>query len=44
MYSRYAEKLRWKVEVMSLSEADAGGFKEIVAQISGMTGFFPLEI
>jgi peptide chain release factor 1 len=35
MYSRYAEGRKWRVEVMSLSEADAGGFKEIVAQISG---------
>ncbi|MBN2428686.1 MAG: peptide chain release factor 1 [Deltaproteobacteria bacterium] len=43
MYSRYAEKLRWKVEVMSLSEADAGGFKEIVAQISGGMVFSRLK-
>ena len=35
MYTRYAEDHKWKVEVMSFSEADAGGFKEIVAQISG---------
>jgi peptide chain release factor 1 len=35
MYARYAEARKWKVEVMSLSEADAGGFKEVVAQISG---------
>ena len=35
MYTRYAEARKWKVEVMSFSEADAGGFKEIVAQISG---------
>ncbi len=35
MYTRYAEARKWKVEVMSLSEADAGGFKEVVAQISG---------
>jgi peptide chain release factor 1 len=35
MYSRYAETRRWKVEVLSLSEAAAGGFKEIVALVSG---------
>jgi len=35
MYSRYAEGKRWKVEVMSLSEAAAGGLKEIVALVSG---------
>ncbi len=35
MYSRYAETRRWKVEVLSMSEAAAGGLKEIVALISG---------
>ncbi len=35
MYSRYAERHRWKVEVLSISEAAAGGIKEAVAQISG---------
>ncbi len=35
MYSRYADRNRWKVEVMSASETDAGGFKEIIALISG---------
>ncbi|HEX5658659.1 MAG TPA: peptide chain release factor 1 [Polyangiales bacterium] len=35
MYTRYAERLRWRVEVLSSSEASAGGLKEIVALISG---------
>jgi peptide chain release factor 1 len=35
MYSRYAESRGWKVEVMSLSEASAGGIKEVIASISG---------
>lgn len=35
MYSRYADRNRWKVEVMSVSETDGGGFKEVVALISG---------
>jgi peptide chain release factor 1 len=35
MYSRYAERQRWKVEVMSESESERGGFKEIVALIEG---------
>ena len=35
MYGRYAEKMRWKVEVLSLSEASAGGLKEVVALVSG---------
>jgi peptide chain release factor 1 len=35
MYLRYAETRRWKVEVLSTSEAQAGGIKEIIALISG---------
>jgi len=35
MYSRYAESKRWKVEVLSASDAQAGGFKEIIALVSG---------
>ncbi len=35
MYSRYAQIQGWKVEVESESEADMGGYKEIVASVSG---------
>ncbi|MDT8419182.1 MAG: peptide chain release factor 1 [Desulfuromonadales bacterium] len=35
MYCRYADRNRWKVEMMSVSETDGGGFKEVVALISG---------
>ena len=35
MYVKYAERKRWKVEILSTSEGAAGGFKEIVAEISG---------
>jgi len=35
MYQHYAEGKGWKVETMSISEADAGGFKEAIVQISG---------
>jgi peptide chain release factor 1 len=35
MYSRFAERQDWKVEVLSRSEAGAGGLKEIVCSISG---------
>jgi peptide chain release factor 1 len=35
MYSRYAESRGWKVEVMSSSLADAGGFKEIIFNMTG---------
>jgi peptide chain release factor 1 len=35
MYSRYAETLRWKVEVLESSPSNLGGLKEIVAAIQG---------
>jgi len=35
MYSRYAESRNWRVEVMSSSPLGIGGFKEMIAQISG---------
>jgi peptide chain release factor 1 len=35
MYQRYAQARGWKVEVDSVSEGDAGGFKEIIASITG---------
>ncbi|HZZ34407.1 MAG TPA: peptide chain release factor 1 [Caulobacteraceae bacterium] len=35
MYERYAANHGWKVEVESASEGDAGGYKEIVASVSG---------
>lgn len=35
MYSRYAESMNWRVEVMSSSPLGIGGFKELIALISG---------
>jgi peptide chain release factor 1 len=35
MYSRYAEMNNWKIEILSTSESDLGGFKEIVFNIEG---------
>lgn len=35
MYSRYAELRHWKVDVVSASESELGGYKEIIARISG---------
>jgi peptide chain release factor 1 len=35
MYLRFAERLGWKVEIMTASEGAAGGFKEVVALIEG---------
>ena len=35
MYARYAERRRWKVDIMATSESEAGGFKEIIAEVRG---------
>ncbi len=43
MYCRYAEARGWKVEVMSLSEADAGGCKEIIALLRGHRAYSYLK-
>ncbi|HEY8297763.1 MAG TPA: peptide chain release factor 1 [Candidatus Baltobacteraceae bacterium] len=39
MYMRFAEALRMKVDVVSLSESDAGGYKEIVFTITGNAAY-----
>ncbi|RBP03287.1 peptide chain release factor 1 [Roseiarcus fermentans] len=43
MYVKYAEAKRWTVETLSMSEGTAGGYKEIVAQISGRGVFARLK-
>jgi peptide chain release factor 1 len=35
MYSRYAERKGWRVEMLSLSETGTGGIKEVIAKITG---------
>ncbi|MDC7675983.1 peptide chain release factor 1 [Asticcacaulis machinosus] len=35
MYSRYAVTQGWRVEIDSISEGDAGGYKEIIASVTG---------
>jgi len=43
MYDRYASQQGWKVEVVSTSEGDAGGYKEIIASVSGRGVFSKLK-
>jgi peptide chain release factor 1 len=43
MYVKYAESKRWTIETLSMSEGSAGGYKEIVAQISGRGVFARLK-
>ncbi|MFC3031746.1 peptide chain release factor 1 [Pseudoalteromonas fenneropenaei] len=35
MYSRFAETQKWKVEIISTNEGEHGGFKEVIANITG---------
>ncbi len=35
MYCRYAEVMKWKVEIISESPSETGGFKEVIAIITG---------
>jgi peptide chain release factor 1 len=35
MYTRYAETQRWKLEILSASEGEHGGYKEVIARVSG---------
>jgi peptide chain release factor 1 len=35
MYQRYAQSRGWRVEIESVSEGDAGGYKEIIASVEG---------
>ena len=35
MYSRFSEDKGWRLEVLNASEAEQGGYKEIVARLSG---------
>lgn len=43
MYSRYAERQGWKYEIMSSSEQQAGGYKEIIALIKGDGAYSKLK-
>jgi peptide chain release factor 1 len=35
MYSKYAENMGWKVEILSAREGEHGGYKEIISRITG---------
>lgn len=43
MYVNYAEAQRWKVEIISLNESGIGGFKEVVAMITGKGAYSKLK-
>lgn len=43
MYARYAEQKRWQVEVVSQSDGEHGGYKEIIARIMGSNVYSRLK-
>lgn len=43
MYSKYSETLGWKVQILSNSDGDHGGFKEIIARIEGKNVYSRLK-
>jgi len=43
MYTRYAERNRWQVEIVSASESDLGGYKEVIARIVGFGAYSKLK-
>jgi len=43
MYRRYAERRRWKTEVLSSSPSDIGGFKEVVLEVRGKGAYSRLK-
>ena len=43
MYSRYVEKNKWQIEILSSNIGEHGGFKEIIARISGSNVYSKLK-
>jgi peptide chain release factor 1 len=43
MYSRYAETMKWKVEIMNSNETGVGGLKEVICSIQGKGVFSQLK-
>ena len=43
MYSKYADTMRWKIEMVSLNENGLGGFKECVFMVNGQGAYSRLK-
>jgi peptide chain release factor 1 len=43
MYSRYAERMHWKIEIISSNESEVGGYKEIIAKVIGQGAYSKLK-
>ena len=43
MYSRFAERNRWQTEIVSASESDLGGYKEVIVRLIGLGAYSKLK-
>jgi peptide chain release factor 1 len=43
MYTRYAERQRWQVEIISANESELGGYREVIARIVGNGAYSKLK-
>ena len=43
MYTRFAERQRWQVEIISASESDLGGYREVIARIIGQGAYSKMK-
>jgi len=43
MYSRYAERMHWQIEIISSNESEVGGYKEIIAKVIGQGAYSKLK-
>lgn len=43
MYTRYAERNRWKTEMLSMTETDGGGFREVIFEVRGKGAYSHLR-
>ena len=43
MYTRFAERQRWQVEVISASESDLGGYREVICRLAGNGAYSRLK-
>ncbi|MGE4596883.1 MAG: peptide chain release factor 1 [Methylophilaceae bacterium] len=43
MYNRFVERMQWKIEIISANESEVGGYKEIIAKITGTGAYSKLK-
>jgi|TARA_B110000090_G_scaffold47005_1_gene53362 peptide chain release factor 1 len=43
MYTRFVERMRWQLEIISSNEAEVGGYKEVIAKINGSGAYSKLK-